>query len=434
MYLLVILLNIVLLTACSEDDIKKNKSVINEEDNENEKDNPNSVEDMVISYDIELLNEITNWLNGYYVKDPIVGYNSEGKVEVWAEISRDLLKSVNRNKNIITKNQYYPCFLAYNIMNKLPKVDVIWLYEYDDIDFSLTKLSRDTFNKNFETELFSDLDRFFSEEREIDKLVEYKYFNDIPEYIKLSEPLERIIKQLFTDSFVSAETSMAAGDGGFYLDIYLDSKSKQYIGDYNNQIAQTFVYSIGLYSTHYWTSIWNTNFYFINRGVTERIVGMSDLDYEDWKNNGLRLSDWCNYSFFEMPDYKELFSTSTTKTEDALKASESNMDYGEMMEQLKDKDVRVLSLGKDKTGYQAVLSYQCQTEEELYENQFSSLIDCMKLPIEKIWFVSYVGDEIYISHMTKQRYNELTFAGYKLEEYFKPSDWPIITNIYWAIE
>jgi hypothetical protein len=318
-------------------------------------------------------------------------------------------------------------------MDKILEVDTIWLYYNDEVDFSFTKLSRVTFQENFDSILFTDLSNFLSVDRDIEKLVEYIYFDDIPDTFEISnEPLERIMKQLFKDSFVGTQLEWAASNDALSLDVYLNNDFREHISDYNSQIAQAFVYSIGLYSAHYWNNILDTHIYTVNEGVTERIVGMPDIYYEEWKKNGLKLSDWCRYSFFGKEEYKELFDASTTKMESDLKVLEINLDYNEIMDKLKSNDVKILSLGEDGTGYQAVLSFQCQTEEELYEKQFNFLIDCMRLPIQNIWFVSYVGDKIYISNMTKQRYNELTFEEHKLEEYFISSDWPIITNTYWS--
>lgn len=322
-------------------------------------------------------------------------------------------------------------------MDEIPLIDNLWLADYDGICCDALHLKRETFNKHRSSDMLDNPITYFEKndfEKHFDMNIKYDDWN-IPDTFKVStEPIDRILKILYGDNLIEYHIDWAGSDDALGLEIYVECDPNDIIKEFSDRLPRTFIDTIGVYETQYWDNFINVKVHYVNHGDVELTIAMGDMDYNEWEKNGQKLTNWWKNCYFSSEDYiKQLESIVLPKEENSHKNIDTNIEYENMLNSLKEyEDIEILVLEKGELGYNVVLSLHCLTEEELLEEQFHIFIDLMNLPIQNIWFYSYANNEIYVSSMDRDRYNELTFLEKDIKDYFKPEDWPIISNVYWS--
>ena len=387
-------------------------------------------------YDVNILDEIKLKLEEFDITSSIVGYNDKNQISVFLDISGD---PYNEKRNVFWEKSkpYFFYYFAYIIMDEIPLIDNLCLAVYDELFCNTLQLRRETFNKHRSSDLLENPITYFEKndfEKYFDMNIKYDEWN-VPDTFEVStEPIDRILKILYGDKLIDYQIDWAGSDDALGLEVFVECDPNDIIKEFSYRLPITFIYTIGVYETQYWNNFINVHVHYVNHGDVELTIAMGDMHYNEWEKNGQKLANWWKDCFFRPEDYKKQLENMVLPNEDNIhKNIDTNIEYEDILNSLKEyEDIEILVLEKDELGYNVVLSLDCLTEEELLEKQFNVFIDLMNLPIQSIWFYSYANNEIYVSSMDRERYNELTFLGQDIKDYFKPEDWPIISNIYWS--
>ena len=202
------------------------------------------------------------------------------------------------------------------------------------------------------------------------------------------------------------------------------------------EIAKAFVQSVGRFENQYWNFVSGTNLtYKENDNELFRIV-MNRNGFNEWYENGLKLSDLYKYSRIDIYD-KEVEYLFTNE-DNIQEINQSNYDveelnYDETMEKIKNiEGIEIELLTSNEDDIKAVI--KMEDNETSFEKQMDITNSLMKTPIDSIWFISENEKTLKLTYIDRERYNLLFYMNDTSEYDFQPNEWPIMVERYIEIE